>query len=72
MTLPEIRFAWDTYKSCRAFSILKDGEWTHTPLFNGVKPPLHIVGTAAKTQALNLVMEFPDFLEKYYNGNKPK
>jgi hypothetical protein len=58
-----IRMYWNEYNSARVLSILKAGQWTHTPLIDGHRPPNHIDGTRAETRTLKSVMGFPEFLE---------
>jgi hypothetical protein len=62
--LADIKFAWESYQKADVFSIMRNGKWEDTPLLNGAKPPAKIEGTAAKTQPLKKVMDFPEFLEK--------
>lgn len=64
----EVKAAFEQYETAQAFSVMKDGKWTHTPLVNGVKQPRTIDGTAARTQALDHVMGFPEFLKSHWKG----
>ena len=68
-SLDDIKKAWKKFNEAQAFCILKNGKWENTPLINGVRPPAKIDGTAARTRPLKDVMDFPEYLEKHYNGD---
>lgn len=65
-SIEEIKRAWKKFDESQAFCVLKNGKWEDTPLLNGVRPPTKIEGTAAKIRPLKDVMDFVEYLEKYY------
>lgn len=65
-SLEEIKAAWKKFDESLAFCVLRHGKWEDTPLINGVRPPIKIDGTAAKTRPLKDVMDFPEFLEQQW------
>jgi len=65
-SIEEIKAAWKKFDDSMAFCVLKNGKWKNTPMLYGFKPPNPIDGTSAKTRKLKDVMDFPEYLEQYY------
>ena len=65
-SLAQIKSAWTAYEAADAFSVLKEGKWTHTPVIGQeMRRP---EGTACKVGKLSKVMDFPEYLEKEWKG----
>jgi len=65
-TINQIQSAWKEFSSKQAFCVLKQGKWENTPMLSGFVKPEMGQATSAKTRPLKDVMDFPDYLDKYY------
>ena len=65
-TLEEIKDAWQAYRTLQALAVLEGGKWRFEVLAGQVIR--QIEGTRAERRWVRDIYQFPEFLEKVWNG----